>query len=38
VVAHFDDENRRGPVGFGFGVDLAEPGSRERNILYRSLS
>jgi hypothetical protein len=35
----FGDENRRVPIGFGIvGVDLAEPGSRERSIFYRSLS
>ncbi len=32
MVAHFDDENRRAPIGFGMWVDLAEPGSRERSI------
>jgi hypothetical protein len=38
VVAHFDDENRRGPIGFGLGVDLEEQGSRERSIFDSSLS
>ncbi len=38
MVAHFDDENRRAPIGFGIGVDLAEPGSRERSIFDSFLS